>query len=335
MAEVLSPIALLEQANLSDNLADIQDDSDSPDANWLSAQSNNTTSTVRIRFAAPSTNPSGAQSFRLLVRPSNSPGANNPTWSMNLYQNGVDLGQIASGTLDGANKLEELVAGSWDASSLNDASGANVEVRWNCIGQGGSPSNRNTGELGASEWIAEVASAQDLVGSDSAAPAWLDSGDASQDQPLVASDVEAAGTRDTDSASQDQPLGAADVAGPSTSDAGGLIQDQTLVATTGVGAATLPSASLGSPGTSSAWYLGSFDAVGDYADSFSTSVAAPTLSAVDASAAAALDAVTVSQDQPLSADTPVGDADLGAVTLTQDQPLAGDDLEFPGRDWTF
>lgn len=147
------PDSILAQTNLSGTLTDIDDDPDSPDANWMAAVDNRSDTVARVGFATPSGNPNvgaGLQEFRVLARAANAGGADVP-WAMSLYEGGGDLGQIASGTLSGSS-TGTVLSGGWNAGALSNADGSAVECRIAFTGQGGNPANRNTGEVGAVEW---------------------------------------------------------------------------------------------------------------------------------------------------------------------------------------
>jgi len=65
------PDVLLLQTNLSGVIADIQDDPDDPDANWLTYIANNVDTVCHVSFPAPTGNPTvGAdlQEFKIWVR---------------------------------------------------------------------------------------------------------------------------------------------------------------------------------------------------------------------------------------------------------------------------
>ncbi len=149
----IAPDAIITQTNLNGAVTDIDDDPDSPDGSWLTASANQQNSILQVSFPTPAntlTTGAGLQEFRIQIRAANSGGSNVP-WVMHLYEGGTDLGQIASGTMGGS-ETGAVVAGTWNASSLTAQSGANVEAYILFTGQGGSPANRNTGEVGAVEW---------------------------------------------------------------------------------------------------------------------------------------------------------------------------------------
>jgi hypothetical protein len=64
----IAPDTIATQTNLTGSVTDIDDDPDSPDANWLTASGS---STLRTTFSTPSSNPvtgAGLQEFRVLLR---------------------------------------------------------------------------------------------------------------------------------------------------------------------------------------------------------------------------------------------------------------------------
>ena len=147
-----APDAILAQTNLTGVVGDIQDDPDSPDANWLTASGNNVNTDVRTSFATPTGSPTvGAdlQEFRAQVRQFDEGQGGTPTSRCELWENG-SLVRAGSNTSvpDGG----IVLSFPWDASELATADGSLVEVKVVGTKSGGSPGNRNTVEVGAVEW---------------------------------------------------------------------------------------------------------------------------------------------------------------------------------------
>lgn len=149
--ERLAPDAILVQTGLTGVLSAIQDDPDSPNGSWLTTSSNTSTD-LRVSFPTPSgslTTGAGLQGIRVLVRKTGQ--STNPTVVVELWQSGSLVSTlVASTTVSSTTGV--VLAGSFDASSLSDPTGAGVEVRVNGTPGGGSPSNRASVEVGAIEW---------------------------------------------------------------------------------------------------------------------------------------------------------------------------------------
>lgn len=154
-SERRAPDALLVQTNLSGVVGDIQDDTDSPDANWLTAPGSNNETECRASFPTPTGNPTagaGLQEFRALVRKTNH--STDPTVTLELYENGALVATLVSAqTVSSTSGV--VIAGTWDASSLGTADGSLVEIRVVGTTGGGNPNNRASLEVGALEWNVE------------------------------------------------------------------------------------------------------------------------------------------------------------------------------------
>ena len=152
----LAPDALLEQTSLTGTVGNIQDDPDSPDANWLVASANNVNTAARVSFPTPTNPPTvGAdlQEFRAQVRKFNS-NSGNPTAQIQLYENGA---LIASGSSVSVTSTSgQVISFTWNASSLGTSNGSLVECRINTTAAGGGPSVRNSVDIGAIEWNADT-----------------------------------------------------------------------------------------------------------------------------------------------------------------------------------
>ncbi len=165
-AETLAPDVLLTQTNLVGSLTDIDDDPDSPDGLWLTANNNNQNTVCIVSFGTPTDSPTigaGLQAFQMWARIT--PNATNTDWSMYLLEGGVRRNggaAIATGTLTNGTS-GEMVSGAWDAALLSTADGSAVECEVVFKKTGGSSSNRSTGEAGAVEWNADVSEAMTPV----------------------------------------------------------------------------------------------------------------------------------------------------------------------------
>jgi hypothetical protein len=152
----MAPSALLEQTNLTGVVGNIQDDPDSPDANWLVATSNSVNTVARAGFGTPTNPPTvGAalQEFRARVR-KNSSNSGNPTAQLQLYENGILVASGSSASV--TSTTGQVISLTWNASSLGTSDGSLVECRVNTTAAGGGPSVRNSVDIGAIEWNAET-----------------------------------------------------------------------------------------------------------------------------------------------------------------------------------
>lgn len=147
-----APDAILEITNLSGVVGDIQDDPDSPDGNWLVASSNNVNTDVRVSVPTPTGNPTvgaDAQEFRVLLRQYDENQGKAPDGRIELWENGV---LIRAGSDISIPDGGIVVSFTWNASELGTADGSLVEIKVVGTKSGGSPSNRNSTEVGAVEW---------------------------------------------------------------------------------------------------------------------------------------------------------------------------------------
>ena len=144
-----SPDAILELVNLTGTVSEIQDDPDSPDANWLDAVANNVASICKTSFPTPTGNPTvGAdlQEFRVLVRKYG--GTGTPTAWIELYENGTLIRAGSAVNVTGA----LVISFTWNANEIGTADGSLVECRLNSTAIGGAPAGRACVEVGAVEW---------------------------------------------------------------------------------------------------------------------------------------------------------------------------------------
>lgn len=151
-----APDAILVQTALTGAVTAIDEDPDSPDANWLTYDSGvNNNTDCRVSFPTPTGNPTvGAdlQNFRVQIR-KNASGGNSTVWSLQLWENGAQVAELATGTTTALDP-GEVVSGTWNASSLGTADGSLVECRLQQTsgGASGSGGNRRRIEIGAVEW---------------------------------------------------------------------------------------------------------------------------------------------------------------------------------------
>ena len=153
--ESLAPDGIVSSLNYTTlNLTDIDEDPDASDGAWGTWDGNGDTSAC-VSYPTPTDNPTpgaGLQEFRVLIRKSSANGSLT-TWSLRLYESGVQVSELATGTTT-ATDPGEVVSGTWDASSLGVADGSAAET---CLVQtgGGTGGTRRGIEVGAFEWNVE------------------------------------------------------------------------------------------------------------------------------------------------------------------------------------
>jgi len=154
----LSPDSILAITNLSpNNVSVLQDDPDNPQNNdWLTANSAANTS-VRVGFPDPAADletGAGLQEFRVLLRRTNNSGRI-PTVTLSLYEGGSLVSTLLSGA-DVNSAVGTVFSVTWDASALSDISGTDVELLIQGAVTGGPGGERNTVEVGAVLWEADI-----------------------------------------------------------------------------------------------------------------------------------------------------------------------------------
>lgn len=140
-------------------VADIDNDPDSPDANWLVATGNNTNVLVRVSFAAPDGNPTAGadlQEFKAWVGQFDTNQTGDPNCRIELWENGVIV-RAGSNVL--ITTAGQMVTFPWDASELGTADGTLVECVIVGTKTGGSGAKRNTVNFNAVEWNADISAA--------------------------------------------------------------------------------------------------------------------------------------------------------------------------------
>lgn len=131
---------------------DVDDDPDSPDADWLVASGNNVNTACEASFPTPTGNPTvGAdlQEFRVLFRQFDEAQGGTPEGRIELWENGA---LVRAGTDTAIPDGGIVLSFTWNANELGTADGSLVEC--NAVGtkSGGAPGNRNSAEVGAIEW---------------------------------------------------------------------------------------------------------------------------------------------------------------------------------------
>lgn len=131
---------------------DVQDDPDNPDGNWLTASGNNVNISCLASLPTPTGNPTvGAdlQEFRVLFRQYDEGQTGTPEGQISLYQGGV---LIRAGALIEIPDGGIVLSLTWNANEISNPDGSAVECYCNGKKSGGSPTKRNTCEIGAIEW---------------------------------------------------------------------------------------------------------------------------------------------------------------------------------------
>jgi len=158
--ERLAPDAILLNDGWNGTVADIQDDPDSPDANWLTHDGVTNNKTLQVSFPTPAnplTSGAGLQEFRVLLRKVTSAGVpdaggGSPAYTVELWENGALVATVASGNIAGG---PVVVSGTWDAAG-RDATLIECVVTGGRAGGGGTT---RYVEVGAVEWNAETTAA--------------------------------------------------------------------------------------------------------------------------------------------------------------------------------
>lgn len=146
------PDAVLESNGLTGGLADIDEDPDSPDENWMVATGNNVNTDVRTSFATPTGNPTvgaGLQEFKVWVEQYDENQDGTPDCRIELWEN---AGLIRAGSDTPVPDGGLLLSLTWNANEIGTADGSLVECKIVGTKTGGSPTTRNTVNMGAVEW---------------------------------------------------------------------------------------------------------------------------------------------------------------------------------------
>jgi len=164
--ETLFPTGLVSSNNYtSPALGNFNDDPDTT-TDYGTWDGNGDTSAL-LSFDTPTGPPttgSGLQEFRVAWRKS-ATGGNAATYSIELYESGVQVAVLATGTIaDSTSK--EIVSVTWDAASLGTADGSNIEILvLQTGGATGAPGNRRGLELGGVEYNVDYAVSRTVTAS--------------------------------------------------------------------------------------------------------------------------------------------------------------------------
>lgn len=126
-SEAIPPDSIAASTNLSGAVTDIDEDPDSPDANWLTASTATSATDLRVTFESPSGTPTGSQNFRLQLRKTT--GSTTPTVDVMLYQGGSSVATLLDNTAI-TSTTGQVVQANWTASQLSGTvDGTDVECR--------------------------------------------------------------------------------------------------------------------------------------------------------------------------------------------------------------
>lgn len=137
-------------SNLVGTVSEIQDDPDSPDANWLDAVSTTTLSALRVSFPTPLgllVTGSAVQEFRVQLRKRGGGGL--PTYRLLVYEAGVLRITGETNSLFQASPESFVRSLLWDIGAMNPAG---IECHVEQLTLGGTGGSRAAVEVGAVEW---------------------------------------------------------------------------------------------------------------------------------------------------------------------------------------
>lgn len=154
--EVVRPDAILALLNLSGTVSTLQDSPDG-DTTWLTASSGSSNTSVTVSFASPSApldNADGTtHKFRVSVR-KNAAAGNNPTFYMELRNNGALVASSSTFTLSTDSAVVEQL---WEPYYFS-ADGSGIEAYiYATAATGGNAKNVRTVEVGSIEWVPTTA----------------------------------------------------------------------------------------------------------------------------------------------------------------------------------
>lgn len=144
------------------NTANIDDDPDSPDANWALIGGNNVSGNIRVSFPSPTGNPttgSGLQEFRCQLRQQSVGQTGIPTARLDLYETGGSVALQTGTEQNITSESSQVISQTWDASLLATANGSAVECDIVVTKAGGSLSARESCDIGAIKWVVDYTAA--------------------------------------------------------------------------------------------------------------------------------------------------------------------------------
>ncbi len=152
--ETLFPDGLVSSVNyVSPALSDFDDDPDTTTdyGDW----DGNGNTDVLLDFPTPTGNPNiGAdlQTIRAAARKVDATGENTPEWSLGIWEAGVLVSVIATGSL-ADNTDKQIISGTFNANILGTADGSALQVKiLQTAGGTGGPTARRGLEVGGVEW---------------------------------------------------------------------------------------------------------------------------------------------------------------------------------------
>lgn len=168
-----APNTLLASAGLNGAVTDVDDDPDSPDGLDMDATGNNINTDARFSFPTPSdalTNGADLQEFKAAVSEFDTGQTGTPEARLELWEAGS---LVRAGTNVNVTSQQQIITFTWNATEISAA--ADVECKFVGTKSGGSPTARNTVNLDAIEWNAEIDSSQSLtsVGLHDAGPSFF------------------------------------------------------------------------------------------------------------------------------------------------------------------
>jgi hypothetical protein len=163
--ETQRPAGTSASSNITGDHLDLDDDPDSADGNWATADADGTDSDMRVSFDTPTGDPTtgaGLQEIRAWVRRS-ATGGNDPQCRIEVWDGGSAItGGVGSDTTITSDS-GQLLTLTWDATNLATADGSGVEVRLYGTRSGGGPSVRRSVDFGAVEWNVNYTPASQTV----------------------------------------------------------------------------------------------------------------------------------------------------------------------------
>ena len=187
--QTLAPGSIYSSSNLSGAVTDIDEAVASPDANWLTASSNNVDSNLVVDFPTPTNTPgtgTGLQQFQIYARLT----ANGTACTYNVYLCETDGTRLNGGSAIATGSLTsttgQTITATWDASLLGTADGSAVQCEFDVTKAGGAPSNRTTGEVGAIEWDAYYDSSRTVAAATEAVNLTASTATVTRNRPVTA-----------------------------------------------------------------------------------------------------------------------------------------------------
>lgn len=120
----IPPDSIAASSNLTGAVGDIDEDPDTPDGNWATADASSTTTDIRVTFGSPPAELYGEQNFRVLLRPT--AGAASPFVTGYLFQNGTTITNLGVVTISSTSVAQ------WDWSAwvlASNTAGTDIELR--------------------------------------------------------------------------------------------------------------------------------------------------------------------------------------------------------------